>query len=95
MELLSLCTSHAIELLTKWRTREQGPVEGGLAFAREGLPRYKCIDKGCNKLGDKGVTHLSKAQWGEIETVGIDNKMVTKTQLQVETVAAGSSAGPT
>ena len=52
------------------------PVEGGLAHAQKDPPRYKCVDKGLNKLGEKGVAHLSKAQW-RVEEVWLSNEVVT------------------
>ena len=53
------------------------PVEGGLASAYENQPRYQCVDKDRNKLGDKGVTYLSKTQWGKVEIVSLGYEVVT------------------
>ena len=59
------------------REGEQEPVEGRLALAQGDPPRYKFVDKGWNKLGEKGVVHLSKAWWGRVETVWLGNEVVT------------------
>ena len=48
-----------------------------MAPAQEALPQYKFIDKGLNKLGEKGVAHLSKAQWERVKIVELSNEVVT------------------
>ena len=50
---------------------------GELATAQRDPPRYKCVDKGGNKLGEKGVAYLSKAQWGRVNEVELSNDVVT------------------
>ena len=47
-----------------------------MAPAKGNRPKFKCADKGGNKLGEKGVAYLSKAQWGEVKEVQLSNKVV-------------------
>ena len=47
----------------------QGIIEGELALTEWIFPRFYFFDKDNNKLGDKGVAYLSKANWGEVENI--------------------------
>ena len=42
----------------------QGPIGRKLAQNIVGVPWYKYINKDDNEVGEKGMAHLSKAEWG-------------------------------
>ena len=38
---------------------------------------YKYVDKGWNKLEEKGIAYLSKAQWGKVKKVTLGKIVAT------------------
>ena len=54
----------------------QGIIEGELALTEWIFPRFYFFDKDNNKLGEKGVVSISKANWGKVEEISLSSKVV-------------------
>ena len=55
----------------------QGPVKRGVALTYRDLSRYESVDKGWNKLEEKGIAYLSKAEWGKLKKIALGRKIET------------------
>ena len=64
----------------------QGPLERELAQTRMCLNWYKLFDKDENEVGEKGIAHLSKAEWNS-KFLNFSYKVFTKMKLFLEIVA--------
>ena len=67
MEFISLCISMKKKRFEQNRGQGmQGIIEGELTLTEWIFPRFYFFDKDNNKLGDKGVAYISKANWGRL-----------------------------
>ena len=61
--------------------------------AQRNIAGYICGYVVGNKVGEKGCRHLSKAEWGELEEIGLGPCSLTQLQIKSVTRVAGTSAG--